>query len=152
MALGGFGVTREVAVAVGQGSVEGHDRLGHGSIHLIEEEQAAVGVGIAESSGDDASLGVDKAAELVLRSHGTSEVEPQVQSLGHLLTNSGLARACRTDQHHRHFSSNCFEHLIKLLVDKLGAQGFLASRESDDDVLLSRLVGVLLDEGDDILL
>ena len=91
--LGGFSVTREVAVAVGQGSVEGHDRLGHGSIHLVEEEQATVGVGIAESGGDNASLGVDETAELVLRSHSTSEVEPQVQGLGHLLTDGGLAQS-----------------------------------------------------------
>ena len=152
VALGGFSVTREVAVAVGQGSVEGHDRLGHGGVHFIEEEQATVGVGIAESGGDNASLSVDETAELVLRSHGTSEVEAQVQSLGHLLTDGGLARACRANQHHGHFSSNCFEHRVKLLVNKLGAQGLLASGESDDDVLLSRLVSVLLDESDDILL
>ena len=98
---------------------------------LVEEEQATVGVGIAESGGDNASLGVDETAELVLRSHSTSEVEPQVQGLGHLLTDGGLARAGRANQHHRHFSSNCLEHRVELLVNQLLAQRFLPAWESD---------------------
>ena len=106
MALGGSSVTREVAVAIGQGCVEGHDRLRHGSIQLVEQEQATVGVCLAEGGGDDATLSIDEAAQLVFRGHSTSEVEAQVQRLSHLLAESGFAGASRADEHHWYFSSN----------------------------------------------
>lgn len=102
---------REGAFAVREGGIDCREDVGVAGIEFIDEEHAAVFIGLTEEGRDVVSVSVLVPEELVLArglSYGDC-VERKVEEFRNALGGSGLSRACRSYEGDVEAGSDCLE-------------------------------------------